>query len=160
MLPLKHNWFPDVERASTFRLDRLELHQWKKSRQIPVRSYSNTASSISSRHCSFDEFTTSDVLSPLQLFTEFLFDRLQTPSLVHYFNPDEHLSTERISLELLSMKTNPTDVKQCSMRCLSRRLRVCIIRSIWLNINSICSNLFFHRKVIQGKHYLILIQQW
>ena len=69
--------------------------------------------------CSFDEFTTSDVLSPLQLFTEFLFDRLQTPSLAHYFNPDEHLSTERISLELLSMKTNPTDVNQCSMRCLS-----------------------------------------
>jgi hypothetical protein len=69
---------------------------------------------------SSDSFTTSDLYSHIHVFIDFLFNRFQTKFIPHYFNPNYNLYNEKISINLINIKMNYLDLKNCSIYLLPK----------------------------------------
>lgn len=74
-------------------------------------------------HYSFDSFTSPDLLNHSHRFTDFLFDRLQSKSIPHYFNSNYNLYNDNLSSTLMStisIKMTYLDLKNFSIHILPK----------------------------------------
>ena len=84
--------------------------------QLPFRVFKHTLFYFFEQF-SLDSFLTRDLLSHTHLFIDFLFVRLQSKSLPHYFNPTDNLYDDRLSTLLsrfLSLDITYTALKHSS----------------------------------------------
>jgi hypothetical protein len=91
----------------------------KTQGQFPFRIFKHILFYFFEQYSS-DSLSTNDRCSQISFFLDFIFHRIQTKSIPHYFNPNSNLYTDHISTNFISIKTTYVDLRNFSIYLLPK----------------------------------------